>query len=292
MLTFRQITIEDKTTIDSFFAASDEISCEANFTTLIVWQAVYGTQFAVADDCLIIRMSYSNGFIYSLPFGDFERGMELIFKLAGGKPRFWAQEGERLRKFRAVYGDMYDIAEEREAFDYLYLRSDLADLSGKKYQAKRNHISAFSRAYEWKYESICAENIAAVKQCAEQWYAENAVDDDKYLRAERDGLYLILDNMNTLGALGGAVTVDGRVVAFTLGTPINGEIFDTHIEKALSEYATAYTVINREFARSLTGYSYINREDDMGLDGLRRAKMSYRPARLIEKFRCDMKECL
>ncbi len=289
MLNFRHITLEDRPTIDAFFAASNEASCEANFTTLIVWQTVYSTEFTIEDDCMLIRMTGKHGHVYSLPFGDFERGMKLIFAYSDGKPRFWIQEGERYDRFVDMFGDRYEIKESRDAFDYLYLRSDLAELMGKKYQSKRNHISAFTRTHEWSFVPICDGNIADVKVCAAEWYSENNADMDKYLCAERDGVNLILDNMSALGALGGAVYVDGRVVAFTLGTPISGEIFDTHIEKALGEYATAYTVINREFARMLNGYTYINREDDMGLDGLRKAKLSYRPTRLIRKFRCDMR---
>ncbi len=287
MLKFRHITVKDKLIIDSFFAASNEISCEANFATLMIWQTVYGTEFCIEDDVLLIRMKGISVPAYSLPFGNFERGVELIFA-ENPSPRFWIQEGERCDKFIKAYGDKYEICESRDAFDYLYLRSDLAELSGKKYQSKRNHISAFTRAHSWHYEPIAQDNIAAVKACADEWYADSGVNDDKYLSAEREGINLLLDNMDMLGVRGGAVFTDGKVVAFTLGSPINGEIFNTHIEKALPDYSTAYAVINREFARSLSGYTYINREDDMGLEGLRKAKLSYRPIRLIRKFRCDM----
>ncbi len=287
MLEFRLISIKDKLKIDSFFAASQEISCEANFATLLIWQLVYGTRVAVCDDCLLVRMHDSSGFVYSPPFGNFEHGMRLIFDETP-VPRFWVQEGERGDKFMSAYGDRYDIAEVRDAFDYLYLRSDLAELSGKKYQSKRNHISAFSRSHDWYYDPICADNVAAVKECAGRWYAENDTA-DKYLDAERNGVHLLLDNLTELGVQGGAVFVGEQAVAFTLGSPISSDIFNVHIEKALAEFATAYTVINREFARSLEGYTYLNREDDMGLEGLRKAKLSYRPTRLVRKFRCDLR---
>ncbi len=289
MLDFKPIAITDKPVIESFLLSSEELSCEANFVTLMVWQAVYGTRFAVDGDCMLIRMTGGEGgCAYSLPFGNFERGMQLIFAQTD-KPRFWIQEGKRCLKFTEDYAQRYIIKESRDAFDYLYLRQDLAELSGKKYQAKRNHISAFSRSYDWKFEPVCDGNIDAVRQCARQWYAENRADDDKYLRAERDGVALLLDNMSTLGIVGGAIMVDGKAVAFSLGSQINSEIFNVHIEKALTEYATAYAVINRELARYADGYRYFNREDDMGIEGLRKAKMSYRPTRLIRKFRCDMK---
>ena len=100
------------------------------------------------------------------------------------------------------------------------------------------------------------------------------------------GVETILDYLELLGVRGGAVYVGENVVAFTLGSKISGEILDIHIEKALNDYAEAYTVINREFARTLTEYKYINREDDMGLEGLRKAKLSYKPAILLKKYAC------
>ena len=175
----------------------------------------------------------------------------------------------------------------RDAFDYIYLQSDLATLSGKKYHSKRNHISAFSKKYEWHYEAVNESNIDAVRECARLWYKENADRMSKTMLCEQNGIELMLSNMQSLNIKGGAVFVEGKAVAFCLGSPINSKCFDTHIEKALSEYSEAYTVINREFAKNeLDGYMYINREDDLGLEGLRRAKLSYKPAILLKKFEC------
>ena len=244
--------------------------------------------WAQEDGQLIIKSGKGEDSSYRLPFGnDFLRGIELVREYSGEKyPDFWVQEGARLDNFKAHFGDKYIFEENRDAFDYIYLRADLANLSGKKYHSKRNHISAFSKKQDWVFRPITAENIADVKLCAEKWYKENADREDKYLRCERCGVETILDNMELLGVRGGAVYVGENVVAFTLGSKISGEIFDIHIEKALNDYAEAYTVINREFARTLTEYKYINREDDMGLEGLRKAKLSYKPAILLKKYAC------
>ena len=288
MLKFKKTEIGDIEVFKKYIGFSGELSCESAFVNLLIWQSAYNNMWAEEDGQLIIKSGKGEDSSYRLPFGDdFLKGIALIREYSGEEyPPFWTQEGGRLDNFKAHFGDKYAFEENRDAFDYIYLREDLANLSGKKYHSKRNHISAFSKKHEWVFKAITAENIGDVKLCAEKWYRENADREDRYLRCERQGVDTILDNMELLGVRGGAIYVAENVVAFTLGSRISDDIFDIHIEKALSDYAEAYTVINREFARTLEGYKYINREDDMGLEGLRKAKLSYTPAILLKKYAC------
>lgn len=292
MLKFKKTEIGDIETFKRYIGFSGELSCESAFVNLLVWESVYNNMWAEEDGQLIIKSGKGEESSYRLPFGnDFLRGIELIREYSGEEyPDFWVQEGKRLDNFKAHFGDKYTFEENRDAFDYIYLRSDLAELSGKRYHGKRNHISAFSKKHDWVYKPITPDNIAEVKLCAEKWYEENADRVDKYLRCESRGVETVLDNMELLNVKGGAIYADGMVVAFTLGSQISREIFDIHIEKALSDYAEGYTVINREFARTLDGYKYINREDDMGLEGLRKAKLSYKPTILLKKYLCRKKD--
>lgn len=294
MLKFKKTEIENIEIFKKYIGFSGELSCESAFVNLLVWQSAYNNMWAEEDGQLIIKSGKGENSSYRLPFGnDFIKGINLIREYSGEEyPDFWVQEGKRLDNFKAHFGDKYIFEESRDAFDYIYLRSDLADLSGKKYHGKRNHISAFSKKHDWFYKPITPNNIEEVKLCAEKWYAENKGREDKYLRTEKRGVETILNNMELLGVKGGAIYADGGVVAFTLGSQISGEIFDIHIEKALSDYAEGYTVINREFARTLENYKYINREDDMGLEGLRKAKLSYKPAILLKKYSCRKREAL
>ena len=113
---------------------------------------------------------------------------------------------------------------------------------------------------------------------------------DGTLSVDKDESKLLLSNMRELNLKGGAIFVDDKVVAYTIGTAVNNNVFDIMIEKALPEYATAYAVINREFAANeLSGYRFINREDDMGIDGLRKAKLSYKPVKILKKYVCSYK---
>lgn len=286
---FKRITTEQLDTAKALIHSTRELSCESACVNLLLWQDVYMNSFAFEDGQLFIRSSSEYGDCYRLPMGgDLKEGIKKLCEHLGGKlPVFWAPEGELLDSFRNLFGDSYTFEESRDAFDYIYPRSALALLSGKKYHSKRNHISAFSRKYNWTYEPITPQNIDAVKLCAEQWYSENTERLDRYLLGEKKGLFMLLSNMETLPVSGGVIKVEQKVVAFTIGSAINRDVFDIHIEKALAQYSEGYTVINREFAARLPeSFTYINREDDMGLEGLRRAKLSYRPEILLKKYTC------
>lgn len=292
MLKFKKIELEDLETYQKYTENCKGLSCENSFVNLLVWQCAYNNMMAVCEGLLFIKSGKENKETFRLPIGnDFQKGMDILKKHCGKLPDFWVQEGSRYDKFIANYKNSYNIRESRDAFDYIYLQKDLAELSGKKYHSKRNHISAFSKKFDWRYESITKKNLSDVKLCADNWYKENAHRLDSYMQCEKRGIDIILDNFEVLNIKGGAIFVGEKMVAFTLGSPITNEIFDIHIEKALKDYAESYTIINREFAKNeLSDYRYINREDDMGLEGLRKAKLSYKPHILLKKFYCKAEE--
>lgn len=288
VLKFKKIELSDVQRIKAFTHNNEILACEKNVANLIIWQKAYNNMYAIEDGILFLKSGKEKTQSFSVPIGDdIKKGLDLIFEhTAPETPRFWVQNDGKIDEFKNFLGESYDISPVRDAFDYIYNREDLAGLSGKKYHSKRNHIAAFSKQHDWCYRPITAENKSEILECAEKWYSENSDRFDEYMAIEKEGIKTLLENMDLLDVKGGAIYVDGRVIAFTLGSPINDNVFDIHIEKALKDYATAYTVINNEFAKTLTEYEFINREDDMGLDGLRKAKLSYKPAILLEKYRC------
>ena len=288
MLEFKKIEISGVCNIKKFTYNEKILACEKNVTSLVIWQNAYKNMYAVKDGMLFIKSGKEKSQSFGMPIGEnLGEGLKLIFEYTAPElPYFWLQNDYKIEEFKALMGEGYDIAPVRDAFDYIYKREDLATLSGKKYHSKRNHISGFSKQFNWEYRPITEENISEVLACAEKWYKENDDRFDEYMAIEKEGIKTVLENMPLLGAKGGAIYVDGNMVAFTIGSPINDNVFDIHFEKALKDYQTAYTVINNEFAKTLTDYEYINREDDMGLEGLRKAKLSYKPEVLLEKYRC------
>lgn len=289
MLEFRSPKLSDYSSFAPFFYDEGELSCEMNFISIYIWQKIYENKFYMDEKTLFFKSVTDDGegVVFSLPYGDLDYGMGLIFdycKEKGIKPNLWTSKGKRLDSFLKKYCN-YEMRAERDNFDYIYNRMDLAELSGKKYHSKRNHISAFSKKYDWSYHAITKENIDEVLRFADKWYSDRGEETDKGLLAEHEALKEILKTDIDLKAIGGFIRVEGKIVAFTVGSPINSYTFDIHYEKADTEYQTAYALINREFVlNELKDFKYVNREDDLGLEGLRKAKLSYKPEILLEKY--------
>ncbi|MEG0109255.1 MAG: phosphatidylglycerol lysyltransferase domain-containing protein, partial [Lachnospiraceae bacterium] len=181
--------------------------------------------------------------------------------------------------------DIYQVNYSRDLADYVYETEKLSTLAGKKLHGKRNHINKFLSTYKnWTYEALSSENIEDCFQMALKWRNENGCDDDSEKNSEMCVTLNSLRLFKELHLIGGVLKIEGKVVAFTIGEPISDEIFVVHIEKALSEIDGAYPMINQQFVlHECQNYEYINREEDVGSEGIRKAKLSYRPAFLVEK---------
>ncbi len=283
MIEFKVPTISDIETIGKIMFDEEELSCESNFTNLIIWNKMYNTVYYLDEKTLIFRMWEEGSYFFALPYGDIAHGIELIKEFCkenGCEVKIWVAEGGRFERFKELYPDFSQITM-RDSFEYIYKRENLSMLSGKKYHSKRNHIAKFSKDYNWQYKSLEDGDIPKVQYFADKWY--EGVEDEGLI-TEKKALNFLLNNREVLGVKGGMITVEDKIVAFTLGSPINDTLFDIHYEKADKDFLTAYAVINREFAKNELGdYEYINREEDLGLEGLRKAKLSYKPEILLEK---------
>lgn len=287
-LAFREPTLADAAWAIPLLRSCHRRCCEYSYANMMMWRHYYHTQIAREGAFLMMRFQSETPIDMVPVGGETREGIRLLL----GHAR---EEGHPLRLFGCNREDVEQIEhwfpgrfafESHEAdFDYLYRQEDLAGLAGKKYHSKRNHVAAFTKAHAWQYEPMTDRTIPEVLAMAEQWYAERP-DAAGELAAEKTAVWEALRNHDKMDLSGGLIRTDEKVVAFTFGSPLNEDTFDVHVEKALSEYAGAYTVINQEFAKTLSGYTYINRENDVGVEGLRKAKQSYRPAIWLEKYLC------
>lgn len=186
----------------------------------------------------------------------------------------------------------FNITADRDKFDYVYLAQDLINLSGRKFHSKKNHLNAFKKEYpDAKYLPITEEIIP---QCREQlniWYEthKRANPDDEFIFYERAAIHEIFDHFDAFKLKGGAILIDNKVVAFTFGEKLNSDTAVIHVEKADPTIRGIYVAINQNFVENAwADMIYINREEDMGIEGLRKAKNSYRPIKMIEKFNATL----
>ncbi len=177
----------------------------------------------------------------------------------------------------------------RDDCDYIYLRKNLAELSGSLFQKKRNHISRFNRIYgnNWEFKAYpdkdIAQDILAVSQ---KWYEEKHGETENVLRLEHESIERALQMHELLNLRGGVLYINGEPAAMTLATSISPDVLDVIYEKSIEEHEKngAYAVINQQFAKRCESFLYLNREEDMGVEGLRKAKLSYKPEMILDKF--------
>jgi hypothetical protein len=179
----------------------------------------------------------------------------------------------------------FGITYVRDSADYVYHMENLKNLVGKKYHGKKNHINKFLKInIDWKYECISDENTQECIEMVKEWCVQNSCCADKSKVAEVCVLIKGLQNRERLHMIGGVIRTNGRITAVTMGEKSNDTTFTIHFEKAYANVQGAYPMINQQFIiHELSAYAYVNREEDMGIEGLRKAKESYYPAFMTEK---------
>ena len=190
---------------------------------------------------------------------------------------------EDLPWLREVYGDRISADHDRGSSDYIYNSADLIALAGKKYHGKRNHIKHFTES-DWSFGPITDKSIEECFLFTTEFYNRNG-DDICSAVIEQYAINFFLMNMEVLGLKGGILRQDGEIVGITIGEQLNSDTFVVHIEKALSDVNGAYPMLCNQFAKAYAADSrYINREEDMGIEGLRRSKLSYHPEFMLDKY--------
>lgn len=292
-LQFRPITVEDKALIIPFTFASGLQNCDLAFSNMCSWRFLYDSEYAIYKNQLLIRfwIEGKKRVAYMRPIGegDFREAVNLLEEdsLKQGHPLCLLGVTPVSKKLlNETFPDEFIYIVERDYFDYIYLREELATLKGKKFQQKRNHINKFKKQYAYEYLPLTPEIIPDCLAFESQWYqvANLSGKDAEELAVERQSMIFALTHFRELGLHGGAIRIENKIVAFTFGSPINPNTFGVHVEKADTNFDGSYTIINQEFAAHLPEqYIYLNREEDLGISGLRKAKLSYNPTILLEK---------
>lgn len=290
MIEFKPIRIEDRAAIERYTMAAGIANCDLAFANMFCWQGVYRSGWAEVDGFLVIRFHIDGGprigYMQPVGKGDFTPLLPLLEADARshGEPlRLVGLTEEGCALLRREGG--FALVEEPDAEDYVYAAADLRELPGRRYQPKRNHLNRFTAACpDHRYEPLTPQRFEECMALEREWRRAHEGHASE-LCAEQRAIRLAFDHFDELGLLGGCLYAGDRLVAFTYGSALTKEVFDTHIEKADTSCEGAFTAINKLFAQHLPDrFRYIDREEDLGIEGLRRAKRSYHPAFQQRKF--------
>ncbi len=290
MLEFKKIELKDKVWADNLLKMSDFRGAEYCFTNLFIWDGIYQSKIGRYKDFLLLRTGSAPDFHYLYPAGrgDIKEVIELLMEdaaLSGSSFTLIGVTEQTAQELKSSFPDKFNFVSVRDTFDYVYESEKMITLSGKKLQPKRNHLNYFEGNYNWSYEELSSDMITEILDFNHEWCARVECKKYETLSWESCAVEKCLANYHLLNLRGGVLRVDGKIVAYTVGEIINSDTVIVHIEKAFSEVRGAYPMINREFlSRVAPGYQYVNREDDIGDEGLRKAKESYYPIFMIEKF--------
>lgn len=288
MLKFRDIRAEDKLLFDKY-RQNDVIASEGAFATLFIWNDFYNLKVAEYGGFLYFQFNVKNripSYYFPIGSGDVNAALDVLKEYTRANNHVMAFRlvtEEQLEKLNNYPKAEFVSNEERDCEDYVYPSEQLISLSGKKLHAKRNHINFFLENYDYTYEAVTPET--AINECAPLMYELVGGKDHNVNSFELPAMKLFFENYEILGEKGAVIRVDGEIVAMSFGEALTDQMALIQLEVAREEYRGAYQMINKLFCENeWKDYAFINREEDMGLEGLRRAKESYQPIFLVKKY--------
>lgn len=298
MIDFQLITPQDKAAFERLSFDGKTRGCEFTFANLFLW----GRQrMATVAGHIVLFSQFDRRTVYPFPIGEGEKKPVLDAIITDARERgipcrLTGLTQPDMDLLESLYPGRFQFHCDRGSYDYVYDIHDLADLAGRKYQRKRNHINRFVEQHPaYAVKPLSADNVAAVTAMLDEWYqAREQEDNTADFAMEKAALYKALKCYEALEMDGLVLTDGGEVLAFTLGSRLSETVFDVQFEKARADAEGAYPMINREMARFVRqrypSVVYLDREEDMGLEGLRKAKESYYPHHLTEKCWAHLRE--
>lgn len=298
MLDFHRLHLSQREQYNAIVSSLEERSCEYSFANLYLWGR---QQVVFRGDCAAFFSHFNGKSIYPYPIGSGDKRSLVAEAIRDAQERgipcrFSSMTEQDCRELEGWYPGKFFFRPDRDGFDYVYDIHALADLKGKKLQKKRNHLNRFRAEHpEARVLPLDSGNLDMAREMVEQWYQNRMRNDpDRDYCLERLAMRRAFQKYEGLGMEGIALLEGERCIAVTMGTRLSESTFNTHFEKAREDVDGAYTAVNAAFAGYLREkfpeLLYINREDDMGIEGLRRAKSSYHPHHMMEKYIADAKE--
>lgn len=291
---FRPVTLNDRELFEKHYRQYPQVHSDNTFANMVCWNHYAQYEYAVLNGSIVISSTIQGKTRYRTPIGPpdstlFYDVCRLALEPGDEEPLVLIDMLKREWVRHAFPGLVLTPA--REYYEYVYRASDLATLAGKKYFNLRRQLNKFRKRCTYTFESIEPDNLAEVRDFLERWCEWRGCEDDPLLSSERDAVFFAIDHFREIGLSGLIIRVKGVVSALSLFERLNVTTAVVHFEKGLSECPGIYKAVNAETAALLAPkVSYINRESDMGIPGLREAKMRYHPHHLVEAYRVSRKD--
>ena len=289
MLDFKRPAKDDLAFLRKICENHGTMGCDFNASNIFIWRNKYNIKICFYDGFLILAYFKDNdpwGYCFPVGEGDPTSAIAAIYRDAnqrGIEAEFVMLTDAQKEKLVEITEYEYSFKELTGDEDYIYTNFDLSVLPGKKYHSKRNHISRFDREYpKWRFTIISEKNFVDAMSVFKKWCENNNIEPAEY--EEYQAVTEMFENYSLLQMHGGILYVEDTPVAMTAGSRINQTTFDVSFEKALTQYEGVYAKINNEFVKTLIGFEFINREEDMGIESLRKSKLSYHPVAILKRY--------
>lgn len=300
ILSFKHLTLEDKEIIEKYVDKKKLESYEYLFSSLYMWRKLNNVKYKIIDDVLIIEKNEEGkGTFYAQPFGYNKDNLikitdELIERNMNFTDReylFGDVEEDFVNDLKKYTDYNIEAVEDTDDFEYIYNTADLIELKGKKYHGKKNHVNSFLKTYSYEIKTINTDKVK--KDCMEllhKWHEEVAVTVDKEMLMEIDAIRDLFKELHFFDLDSIAIYIDGDLAGFAVGERVNDKMAVIHVERGEISYKGIYSFLNKQFlVESFSDTEFVNRQEDTGNEGLRKAKQSYHPVKMVKKYLVKVK---
>lgn len=289
MLEFKVLELEDKPVFDRMLSDDPPRISELTFTNLFMWRFKYRPLWAVHDACLLIILHGNGDSVIGLPpagTGNKAIALDILWDAIASRsdePAISRVDSQFVENF--VDTKRFRVSKDRDNSDYVYRTEDLIKLTGNRYHQKRNHVNKFLKNYRFEYQVLNDKLVRDFLDLQDSWCQLKDCESNEDLMAEDRAVFEALLHYKYLGFRGGAILIEDKVEAFTLGEKLSQDTAVIHVEKANPEIPGLYATINQQFCQhEWSEVTFVNRQQDLGVPGMRKAKKSYHPDHMVDKY--------
>ena len=306
-----RITSEARPILEEYLRGFEYGTSGLSFTSLYMWRNINNFSWQIIGDYLCIAgLSHletdteepflfppltKTGTYDSKALNETIKEAKKIFQSKGYKFSIRLMPAPMIEIIKTACPGELEFFDDRPNYDYLYRKQDLIELKGREYHSKKNHLNYFLNNYKYQYVTLTSDMAETAMQFIREFNERKHLPEHEMelLRMEERAMVDVFDNLEAVGYLAAAIIIDGKIEALSIGGTLNDNTITVHVEKANIDYRGLYQLINNEFCRhTADNIEFINREEDMGIPGLRKAKLSYKPVELVESHIAIFKEDL